>query len=84
MIYVTGDTHADFRRFSTREFPEQKELTKDDFVIICGDFGLKVCHLRHCLWTEIMKTLIALILASLNRLTFMVDGRTGSETASSI
>lgn len=20
-------------------FPEQKEMTKDDFVIICGDFG---------------------------------------------
>ena len=39
MIYVTGDTHADFRRFSTREFTEQKELTKGDFVIICGDFG---------------------------------------------
>ena len=39
MIYVTGDTHADFKRFSTRRFPEQDELTKDDFVIICGDFG---------------------------------------------
>lgn len=39
MIYVTGDTHADFRRFSTSYFPEQKEMTKQDFVIICGDFG---------------------------------------------
>ena len=39
MIYVTGDTHADFKRFSTRRFPEQDELTKDDFIIICGDFG---------------------------------------------
>lgn len=39
MIYVTGDTHGDFRRFSTDIFPEQKEMTKDDFVIICGDFG---------------------------------------------
>lgn len=38
-VYVTGDTHGDFRRFSTHEFPEQKEMTKDDFVIICGDFG---------------------------------------------
>lgn len=39
MIFITGDTHGDFRRFSTNEFPEQKEMTKDDFVIICGDFG---------------------------------------------
>ena len=39
MIYITGDTHADFSRFSTKNFPEQKEMTKDDYVIICGDFG---------------------------------------------
>ena len=40
MIYVTGDTHGDFGgRFNVKNFPEQKELTKDDFVIICGDFG---------------------------------------------
>lgn len=39
MIYVTGDTHADFRRFSTSRFPQQKAMTKDDRVIICGDFG---------------------------------------------
>lgn len=40
MIYVTGDIHGDPSRFSTLNFPEQKEMTKDDFVIICGDFGL--------------------------------------------
>lgn len=39
MIYMTGDTHADFRRFSRRNFPEQKEMTKNDFVMIAGDFG---------------------------------------------
>lgn len=39
MIYVTGDTHSDFRRFSTNIFPEQRDMTKDDCVIICGDFG---------------------------------------------
>ena len=39
MIYITGDCHADFRRFNTQNFPEQKEMTKDDCVIICGDFG---------------------------------------------
>ncbi len=39
MIYITGDCHADFRRFSTNIFPEQREMTKEDYVIICGDFG---------------------------------------------
>lgn len=39
MIYITGDCHADFRRLSMSNFPEQKEMTKEDYVIICGDFG---------------------------------------------
>lgn len=40
MIYLTGDTHAEFKhRFNADNFPEQKEMTKDDYVIICGDFG---------------------------------------------
>ena len=39
MIYITGDCHADFRRFNTENFPEQSVMTKDDYVIICGDFG---------------------------------------------
>lgn len=39
MIYITGDCHADWRRFSSGVFPEQKEMTKEDYVIICGDFG---------------------------------------------
>ena len=40
MIYVTGDTHLDSEgRFNTRVFPEQKQMTKEDFLIICGDFG---------------------------------------------
>lgn len=40
-IYITGDTHADFRRFSVESFYEQKEMTNQDenFVIICGDYG---------------------------------------------
>ncbi|NLT58515.1 MAG: metallophosphatase [Clostridiales bacterium] len=40
MIFVTGDTHGDFTRFSTHSFPEQRQLTKDDYVIVCGDFGI--------------------------------------------
>lgn len=39
MIYITGDCHANFERFNKSIFPEQVEMTKDDFVIICGDFG---------------------------------------------
>ena len=40
MIYITGDTHSEFNiRLNTQAFPEQKEMTKDDYVIICGDFG---------------------------------------------
>ena len=31
--------YADFTRFSTENFPEQSEMTKEDYVIICGDFG---------------------------------------------
>ena len=39
MIYITGDCHGNFERFNTSIFPEQNEMTKDDYVIICGDFG---------------------------------------------
>ena len=39
MIYITGDTHGTFKRFSMKNFPPQKDLTKDDYVVICGDFG---------------------------------------------
>ncbi len=39
MIYITGDTHSDFTRFTEEKFPIQSEMTKDDYIIICGDFG---------------------------------------------
>lgn len=41
MIYITGDTHIpiDISKLSTKNFLEQKNLTKNDYVIICGDFG---------------------------------------------
>lgn len=39
MIYITGDTHSDFSRFTEENFPIQSEMIKDDYVIICGDFG---------------------------------------------
>lgn len=41
MIYATGDTHGDWiSRLNMDAFPEQKEMSKDDYVIICGDFGI--------------------------------------------
>ena len=36
MIYITGDTHADFNRFLIEKFPIQRKITKDDYVIIYG------------------------------------------------
>lgn len=40
-IFVTGqsDTHGEFDRFTSKNFPEGKTLTKEDYVIILGDFG---------------------------------------------
>lgn len=29
-IYITGDTHGDFRRFRPDIFPEQNSMTKED------------------------------------------------------
>ena len=41
MIYVTGDIHMpiDIEKLSMSYFPEQRKMTKNDYVIICGDFG---------------------------------------------
>ena len=39
MIYITGDCHSNFERFTEENFSIQNEMTKDDYVIICGDFG---------------------------------------------
>lgn len=44
MIYITGDTHSYFDRFTMQNFPEQKEMTKKDIVIILGDFGGVWCR----------------------------------------
>lgn len=39
MVFATGDTHGNFFRLNSKNFPEQKNMTKNDYVIICGDFG---------------------------------------------
>lgn len=43
-IFITGDTYGsyDMTKLSRRHFQEGKTLTKNDYVIICGDFG--------CVW----------------------------------
>lgn len=40
MVYITGDVHAEFNKFSTKNFPRQKEMSRDDYIIVCGDFGI--------------------------------------------
>lgn len=42
MIYLTGDTHIpyDIGKLSLEAFPEQKQLSRSDYVIVLGDFGL--------------------------------------------
>ena len=41
MIYVTGDTHGliDVEKVSKYRFPDGEKLSKDDYLIICGDWG---------------------------------------------
>ena len=40
-IIVTGDIHGNpFQRLNLENFPEGKTFTKEDYVIILGDFGL--------------------------------------------
>ena len=39
-VWVTGDCHGDYTKFNEDNFRQSRELTKNDTVIICGDFGL--------------------------------------------
>lgn len=39
-IYITGDIHGDITRFSELYIPNESELTEQDCIIVCGDFGL--------------------------------------------
>lgn len=42
MIYVTGDIHGglDTSKLSNKHWKESKSLTRNDYLIVCGDFGL--------------------------------------------
>ena len=39
MVLITGDTHGAFARLRLVGAAAQRELTRDDYIIICGDFG---------------------------------------------
>ena len=45
-IFITGDVHndIDISKLNTQEFPVQKELTHDDYLIVTGDFGCPWSH----------------------------------------
>ena len=47
-IFITGDTHSthSIGKLSKKNFPEGQELTKKDYVIIAGDFGMLWSYLR--------------------------------------
>lgn len=38
-ICITGDTHGGFQRFSADNFPQQRQMGRDDFAVVTGDFG---------------------------------------------
>ena len=42
MIFVCGDTHGslEMRKLNVNNFPQQKDMTKKDYLIVLGDFGL--------------------------------------------
>lgn len=41
MIYITGDTHGHFSRFGHKQRARLPfKISADDYVIVCGDFGL--------------------------------------------
>ena len=41
-IYITGDTHGgiDSKKLHSKNFKESKLLTKKDYLIVTGDFGI--------------------------------------------
>ena len=54
-IYITGDIHGshDIEKLNTNLFQDQKYLTKNDYLIILGDFGLTWNDGKECnYWLE--------------------------------
>ena len=40
MIFLTGDTHGKFEKLSNTNWPISTYLTRNDYIIVAGDFGL--------------------------------------------
>ena len=56
MIYITGDTHADFRRFTKKQRNRLPfELTENDMVIIL--IGCRGYHFKFSGWQGITRTM---------------------------
>jgi predicted MPP superfamily phosphohydrolase len=43
-LFITGDTHGDFKRLSYKNWPESRDLKEGDCLIVTGDFGLLWNH----------------------------------------
>jgi DNA repair exonuclease SbcCD nuclease subunit len=52
MIYITGDTHGNFLRFGSRYFPAARIMSREDYVIVCGDFGIWDESKEHGYWLD--------------------------------
>lgn len=50
MIFVTGDTHGSFDKLEHVNFTQSKKLTRNDYVLIAGDFGLMGYDLDNHTW----------------------------------
>lgn len=40
-IWITGDCHGGFQRFTTQNFSQLKGMDRDDCIIIAGDYTEK-------------------------------------------
>lgn len=51
-VYLTGDVHCpiDVEKLNTKCFPVQKQMTKEDYLIVLGDFGLLWHENREFYW----------------------------------
>lgn len=51
-VFLTGDTHCpiDVEKLNTKCFLDQKQMTKEDYLIVLGDFGLLWHENREFLW----------------------------------
>jgi len=59
MIIITGDLHGtnEIEKLFPKNFPLGQKLTKKDYVIICGDFGLPFTNPNYYYYEEEMRVL---------------------------